>query len=460
MKHLFKKQKRNLFLVTFLLFSLILSGCSSTKIFNSFERMIGLGMNSDYEDDNQSNTVEIEYSNNSKKDSTSTEPQKEPITDEQISEDVIEEESVTEPEEEFIWDDENKIYTKSTASPDRITISFAGDICFTEGCSVLNHIKKNDNNFASSFDEKLLARMVESDIFMLNNEFPYSTGGSPIPNKDYTFRADPSDAKLLLDVGTDIVSLANNHAFDYGETALNDTFATLRNINMPYVGAGENINEAIKPAYFKMNGRTVAIIAGTQIEGSVNPPHTRAATETLNGVFRCLDTTLIKEVIADAKTKSDFVIVFVHWGTEKTDVVREWQKSAANDFTEAGADLVIGAHSHCLQGIDYVNDAPVFYSLGNYIFNSRTQDTCLVTLTLDTSKTDSTSIESLQFVPCIQSGGTTVEASDQDKSRIIKYEQSISYHASIDSEGYVTYSEQNMNTQNGQNTSPTREKTE
>lgn len=447
-------------LVPVLAFTLFLSGCSANDAIHSFEKMIGLGMNSESADKNTSVKVEIEYTDSYKeKKKEKPVPTKEPQVQEEITEEKPEEPD-TSVQEEYIWDVENKIYSKSTANPDEITISFGGDICFTEGCSVLSHIKKNGNNFATSFDDKLLARMIDSDIFMLNNEFPYSTGGTPVPNKDYTFRANPEDANLLFDVGTDIVSLANNHAFDYGEVALDDTLKTLRNINMPYVGAGENINEAIKPAYFKMNGRTVAIIAGTQIEGSVNPPHTRAATETLNGVFRCLDTTKIKEVIADTKTKSDFVIVFVHWGTEKTDVVREWQKSAANDFTESGADLVIGMHSHCLQGIDYVNGAPVFYSLGNYIFNSNTQDTCLITVTLDTSKSEETGIKSLQFVPCIQSGGKTVEASPEDWSRIIKYEQGISYHAALDSNGYITYTEQNMNIQNGQNTSPMRKKDE
>lgn len=447
-------------LVPVLAFTLFLSGCSANDAIHSFEKMIGLGMNSESADENTSVKVEIEYTDSYKeKKKEKPVPTKEPQVQEEIAEGKPEEPD-TSVQEEYIWDVENKIYSKSTANPDEITISFGGDICFTEGCSVLSHIKKNGNNFATSFDDKLLARMIDSDIFMLNNEFPYSTGGTPVPNKDYTFRANPEDANLLFDVGTDIVSLANNHAFDYGEVALDDTLKTLRNINMPYVGAGENINEAIKPAYFKMNGRTVAIIAGTQIEGSVNPPHTRAATETLNGVFRCLDTTKIKEVIADTKTKSDFVIVFVHWGTEKTDVVRDWQKSAANDFTESGADLVIGMHSHCLQGIDYVNGAPVFYSLGNYIFNSNTQDTCLITVTLDTSKTEKTGIKSLQFVPCIQSGGKTVEASPEDWSRIIKYEQGISYHAALDSNGYITYTEQNMNIQNGQNTSPMRKKDE
>lgn len=454
-----KAKASKLLFITPLCCSLFLTGCSVSDFTHSVEKMLGLGMHAEIESDNTDAKVEIEYAKEYQ--DASKQPVSSDATTEAAPQKDIEEEILTETlEEEYFWDNENKIYSKDTASPDRITISFAGDICFTEGCSVLNHIKKNNNDFTTSFDEKLLARMVESDIFMLNNEFPYSTGGSPIPNKDYTFRANPEDAKLLEAVGTDIVSLANNHAFDFGEVALDDTFKTLRNINMPYVGAGENLTEAIKPAYFKMNGKTIAIIAGTQIEGSINPPHTRAATESQNGVFRCLDTTLIKEVVADAKSNSDFVIVFIHWGTERTDVIRDWQKSAANDITASGADLIIGAHSHCLQGIDYVNGSPVFYSLGNYLFNSNTQDTCLVTLTLDTTDSDKTSIESLQFVPCIQSGGRTVEADDTEKARIIRYQQGISYHALLDENGYVTYTDQNMNTQNGQNTSPLRKKEE
>ena len=90
---------------------------------------------------------------------------------------------------------------------------------------------------------------------MLNNEFPYSTGGAPLEGKMYTFRAAPESAAYLKDIGTDIVSLANNHCYDYGPVALKDTFDTLRDISMPYVGAGENITEAVKPAYFKCNGK-------------------------------------------------------------------------------------------------------------------------------------------------------------------------------------------------------------
>lgn len=449
-----KKQRWFSYICIMLVCCLFMTGCSVSDAFNSFGDMLGLNMSSSSDDSDQSTEIkadiEIIDSHSSNEPTPVAETEDSFADSEEVPED--------EPEDEYIWDHENKIYTKEAASPDKITISFAGDICFTEGCSVLNHIKKHDNDFSTSFDEKLLSRMVDSDIFMLNNEFPYSTGGAPIPNKDYTFRANPEDAKLLFDVGTDLVSLANNHAFDFGPEALDDTFKTLRDIDMPYIGAGENITEAVKPAYFKINGKVISFIAATQIEGSVNPPHTREATDTENGVFRCLDTTRLKAAVAEAKENSDYVICFIHWGTEKTDVIRDWQISASRDMADSGADLIIGAHPHVLQGIDYINGVPVFYSLGNYLFNSNTQDTCLVTLTLDSSQADGVSVESLQFVPCIQSGGMTVEADAENKARIIGYEQGISFHANIDADGYVTYSEQNRNIQNGQNTSPYRKK--
>ncbi len=479
-----KKNFNKLLLLILLISCTLLYGCSSDSLLHSFGQMVGLNMGPDSSDSlsdhtngndnhgtngettgyveplieniNEASDISTNPSNDGNNSDETTTNSTTEAKAEAETEAKADAEAEATPEEEFIWDEENKTYSKTAASPDEITISFAGDVLLSEGCSVLNNVIRNDNDFTKSFDEGLLAHMQDSDIFMLNNEFPYSKGGAPLPGKDFTFRADPAYASILESIGTDIVSLANNHAFDYGPDALDDTFTALRDVKMPYVGAGENINEAIKPAYMKINGRTICIIAATQIEGSMSVPHTRPATETQNGVFRCVDTTQINEVVADAKTKSDFVIIFIHWGTERTDQVREWQKGTAMDLEGAGADLIIGAHSHCLQGIDYVNDTPVFYSLGNYLFNSNSQDTCLVTLTLDTATDNRTTIKSLRFIPCRQGGGKTVLADDDNKARILKYEQGISYHALIDSDGYVTYTEKNMNTQNGQNTSPMR----
>ena len=334
-------------------------------------------------------------------------------------------------------DYDGKIFYREAASPDEVTLSFAGDFCLTEGCSVLSYIKHHDNDPKNSFNEELYNRMVDSDIFMLNNEYPYSTRGEALADKLYTFRADPADASLLMGFGVDIVSLANNHVYDYGETALNDTLDTLAGIDMPYVGAGRNIEEASRPAYFNINGKTIAIVSATQIEGYANP-ETKEATETSSGVFRCLDTTRLKAVIAEARANSDYVIFFVHWGTELVVDIRDWQVSTARDAIEAGADLIIGAHPHILQGIDYIEGKPVFYSLGNYLFNSNTLDTALVTLTLDTSCADAVDVKSIEFIPCIQGGGQTVEASGSDWNRIIDYENSLCMGAYVDYDGYVS----------------------
>ena len=442
---------RSLLAITISSMLIILSGCDISTIENAF----GLGMHASDDGEtavSEPASVEIEYYDNNKPAKDTVLPD---AADMQKNVKDIGSEEPAADENAPVYDDINKIYSVDTASKDRITISFAGDVCLTEGCSVLNYIKRHDNNMANSFDDKLLAHMTDSDIFMLNNEFPYSLRGTPLTDKKYTFRASPESAAYLKDIGTDIVSLANNHCYDYGPTALLDTFDTLRDISMPYVGAGENITEAAKPAYFVANGKTIAFIGATQIEGYANP-ETKEATETSPGVMRCLDTTLIKQVIAEAKANSDFVICFVHWGSERNDLVRDWQKNEAADMVSAGADLIIGAHSHCLQGIDYIDGVPVFYSLGNYLFNSNTQDTCLITVTLDCSANDTVDIDTLRFIPCIQSGGQTVEAPASEWPRIINYEQGISYYATIDSDGYVNRSNINHNRQNGQNTSPMR----
>ncbi len=100
---------------------------------------------------------------------------------------------------------------------------------------------------------------------MVNNEFPYSSRGTPLAGKQYTFRADPSTAEWLTEMGADIVSLANNHCFDYGEEALLDTLDTLDSIGMIHVGAGHNLDEASEPAVFECGGMKIAILNATMI---------------------------------------------------------------------------------------------------------------------------------------------------------------------------------------------------
>ncbi|MDO5572648.1 MAG: CapA family protein [bacterium] len=356
-----------------------------------------------------------------------------------------------EPVRETVYDPVNKIYTKETANPELVTLAFGGDICFYDDFSNMTALRSRENGIYDCITEELMTEMQKADILMLNNEFPYSDRGTPTAEKTYTFRAKPENVKILTQMGVDVVSLANNHAFDYGAEALEDSVDILNEEKIPFVGAGKNLEEAMKPVYFLVNDQKLAVVSATQIE-RLDHPDTKEATETTPGVLRTLNPEKFVKVIEEAEQNSDFVIVYVHWGSENTDLVEASQRDLAAAYVEAGADLIIGDHSHCLQGIDYIDEVPVFYSLGNFWFNSKTLDTCLIRVTLDSEHR----IQRLNFLPCIQQDFTTRIADASDKNRIISYMQGISNYALIDQDGNVTKAGTDQNKQNGQNTSPAK----
>ena len=238
---------------------------------------------------------------------------------------------------------------------------------------------------------------------------------------------------MLHELGVDIVSLANNHAYDYGEISLLDTLATLEGIDMPYVGAGRNLAEASGIVYFQAGSQKIAFLSGTQIE-RMTPPDTKGASENTPGVFRCLTETEIFDKIAEAKENSDFVVVYIHWGTEKTDQLDWAQPGMAKSLAQAGADLIIGDHAHVLQPLANVEGVPTIYSLGNYWFNSSTLNTCLVKVTLKDGE-----MQSFQFLPALQSGCYTKLLSGAEKEAVLEYMRGISGTVAIDAEGYVTF---------------------
>lgn len=327
--------------------------------------------------------------------------------------------------------EENRIYAMPTISADEIVLAFAGDISFAEGYANIGALRQRENEIYDCFDEFLLKEMRDADVFMLNNEFPYTDRGTPTAGKQYTFRAQPESVRYLYDMGVDIVSIANNHVYDYGEVSLLDTLTTLEAAAMPYVGAGRDIEEAVKPVYFVANDYKIAYISATQIEQG-DYPDTKGAGENSAGVFRCWNPQMLYEVVAKAKRNSDFVVVYIHWGTELSETLHWAQPDQAKGLVEAGADLIIGDHPHCLQEIAYIDDVPVVYSMGNFWFNSKTQDTGIVKVTLDTN-----GIKSLQFVPAIQSNCMTKIASDGEKQRMFNYIQSLSPTIYMDNQGYI-----------------------
>lgn len=331
---------------------------------------------------------------------------------------------------------EQHIYAKDTIYADEVRLLFAGDVGLAEGYANLENFNKRGGEISSAFDENTLTTMREADIFMVNNEFTYTDRGTPQAGKTYTFRADPSYVRVLFDMGVDVVSLANNHTYDFGEVSMTDTLDTLEEVEMPYVGAGYNITEAIKPTYFIANDMRIAIVSATQIERTDNPD-TRGATEDHPGTFRCWYNDRVCDVIKEAAECSDYVVAYIHWGTE-LETQPDWaQLELAPKLANAGADLIIGDHPHILQKIDYIGDVPIIYSLGNYWFNSKTLDTGM----LEVSVSNDGQTNSVRFIPAIQNNCTTSVVYGDDKTRIINYMQSLSPKVNIDMDGYVTKKE-------------------
>lgn len=318
-------------------------------------------------------------------------------------------------------------------NPFDFVLSFAGDINFDENWATMKYYNTAENGIYDCISPELIELMKEADIMCLNNEFTYSTGGTPLKGKAYTFRAHPSRVEILKEMGVDIVSLANNHAYDYGPQSLIDTMATLKEAGISYVGAGHNIDEAMEPAYFEVDGKTIAYVAASRAEKNKMTPQ---ATMDSPGILRCYDTELFVETIKEAKINADYVIAYVHWGTEYSYELEEVQLSTGREYLDAGADIIIGAHPHILQGIEYYNGKPIVYSLGNYWFNNKDIDTILLNIHFYGDDTEE-SIE-LEIIPAIQSNSRTqIVTEEAEKERIFSLLEDISINIEIDERGIV-----------------------
>lgn len=319
-------------------------------------------------------------------------------------------------------------------NPFSLVLTFAGDINFDENWSTMKYYNSVENGIYDCISPELIQIMRNADIMCLNNEFTYSNGGSPLENKAYTFRANPSRVEILKELGVDIVSLANNHAYDYGEQSLVDTMAVLNQAGIKYVGAGHNIEEAMSPVYFEIQGKTIAYVAASRAEKYRLTPQ---ATEDEPGILLCYDTELFIQAIKEAKQNAEYVIAYVHWGTEYSYELEEVQLITGKEYLDAGADIVIGAHPHCLQGIEYYEGKPIVYSLGNFWFNDKTLDTML--LNVHVYGDDMEKYVELEIIPAIQTNNTTLIVNEQsERQRIFSFLESISINVEIDDDDFVS----------------------
>ena len=324
----------------------------------------------------------------------------------------------------------NHIYEKKATKEGSIQITAAGDLCLEEDGYVLDYYD-TVNDLSKCISQKILDQTNAADLFFLNHEYCISDRGTALEDKYYVFRAKPERMKLLEQMGTDIVSLANNHVYDYGADAMDDTIDLLDKAKIAHVGGGKNLDEAKQPTYYIINGVKIGFVAATEGE---NYKFTPAATDSTTGVLETYDTTVYNQVISDASKECDYLIAYVHWGTEDDEDYTSEQTEHGKEFLQSGADIVIGGHPHVLQGIEYTEDGPIVYSLGDFWFNDETKYTGLLNLEIT-----SEGLQQMSFMPCEQKDSKTQYLEDAaDQRELYDHLQELSPNITIDDKGVIT----------------------
>lgn len=240
-----------------------------------------------------------------------------------------------------------------------ITVTAVGDMLFDSAPKRLIQAKGGRAPFTA-----LASRLRAADVTVGNLECPLSTRGRPVAGKTFTFQGDPRAAEGLVWAGFDLLSLANNHARDYGETALRDTFKILGKSGLAFAGAGVDRAAAWRPVIIERGGARIAYLAFSEIT-----PVDFAATSSRPGTAYTQSISAVLKAIKAAHKKADYVIVSFHWGTEGKHAPTARQVSEGRAAVRAGADMVLSHHPHVVQGVEFYRRGIIAYSLGNFVFS-------------------------------------------------------------------------------------------
>ncbi len=201
-----------------------------------------------------------------------------------------------------------------------------------------------------------------ADLAVANHEQPV-TESAQVHRKGTRFSGKPALTRIFTRAGIDFLSLANNHIGDYGADGIRDTRRILREHDIAFGGAGKDLEQARAVKFLDARGTRVAIIPCLDIV------RVYWAGEGKAGATPCVDQLIKKDIRKAKRAGAGVIIVFPHWGVEYTRQPLDAMRKHAARWVDAGADLVLGAHSHVAGSIEEIDGVPVLYSLGNLIFD-------------------------------------------------------------------------------------------
>lgn len=290
-----------------------------------------------------------------------------------------------------------------------ITLAFSGDML------VLPTYPFND----------VAPTLCSADIAVGNLETAVTSRGVP-EEKQFTFRGNPADLIHLKSACFGVVSVANNHSFDYGRIGFSDTLAHLAAAGIASVGGGKDAAEAFSPYIREIEGRRVAIMGLSR----VLPKTGWFAGPGKPGIANAYHNEPMTAYVKKAVAASDITVVVIHWDKELAEYPQKATRALAKRLVDLGVDLIIGHHSHTLMGVEFYKGVPIFYSLGNFVFNAsrpRTADTMVVKITYGDKR-------SIRVRPFRIKGREPLKTNPRE---VYKTLNRLSPNAHIDDEGFV-----------------------
>lgn len=236
-----------------------------------------------------------------------------------------------------------------------INLFFAGDFC---------PIGRNESEFTKGHFKSIdsIKNIIdEADYSIVNLEAPLTTSDNRINKSGPNIKALPKTIEALKYLDINLVTLANNHILDYGQEGIFDTLKICADSDIETIGAGKDINEAKKSKNIILKDKRIGILNFAENEFCAAAKNSAGANP-VNDIANYYD-------IIEAKKNNDFVIVIAHGGREHYQLPTPKQRQRFRFYADSGADLIIGHHTHCFSGYEIYNDTPIFYSLGNFIFD-------------------------------------------------------------------------------------------
>jgi poly-gamma-glutamate capsule biosynthesis protein CapA/YwtB (metallophosphatase superfamily) len=293
--------------------------------------------------------------------------------------------------------------------PDRrVTFLAVGDIMLSR--NVADKIVKSGDPLYPF--RKMASILNEVDFSFANLESPFSGKDTFNPSPSLVFNAPRNAVEGLNKYKFKILNLANNHALDQGIGGIRYTREYLLQNGIEFIGAGENLDQAWEPKVLEVSGTKIGFVGASYASLNDNGKTTN------NYVARIENTTRLKDAIEDLKTRSDFIVVTIHAGTEYKRNPNQSQIDFAYRAVDLGADIVIGAHPHWIQTIEQYNGKYIFYSLGDFIFDQEWSRETKEGLTLKISLKNR-DLESIELIPVVIENYSTPRLASESEKKLI-----------------------------------------